>query len=132
MRFKRWPNPHYDWLFWVVLAWAIIATISVVRGETYPTHDKWGYKYPVECRRDLTYLLGRIVVRRGADLGHSKDGRKTIGYWWSPTDPNSMDRETIFVDKSIVNRSVQEDIIQHELCHAEMYRLYGSPYWHKE
>lgn len=119
--------PLKDWLFWVVLAWAIVACITVVRGQAlhapdprYPTHDLWGYRYPVECRRDLSYI--DLPVRR-KDLGRSIDGRKTIGRWY----PGA-----IYVDVSITDPNEEAHIIHHERCHAYMYNVYGNPHWHPE
>lgn len=118
------------WIPWVVGGLIIITVISIVRAADYPERDAWGHVFPRECRRDLSYLLNRIEIKRNWNLGKTNDDRKTIGYWWKPNDPTQP--EVIYIDKSIVNKGVQEDIIKHELCHAEMFRLYGDPYWHKE
>ena len=53
-----------------------------------------------------------------------------IGYWWNSLKPGAKD--IIFIDKTVTDPVLEKHIIQHELCHAEMFRLYGHPYWHKE
>jgi hypothetical protein len=98
------------------------------KAETYPAYDHWGYKYPPECRKKLDHL--QYVLRRNYDLGYESGKTRMIGYWWNSLKPGAKD--IIFIDKTVTDPVLEKHIIQHELCHAEMFRLYGHPYWHKE
>lgn len=102
--------------------------VAIARPEAYPSHDYWGYKYPPECRKNLDHL--QYVLRKNYDLGYESGKSRSIGYWWNSLKPGAKD--VIFIDKSVTDPVMQQRVIQHELCHAEMFRLYGNPYWHKE
>ncbi len=102
--------------------------VAIARPEAYPSHDYWGYKYPPECRKNLDHL--QYELRRNYDLGYESGKTRMIGYWWNSLKPGAKD--IIFIDKTVTDPVLEKHIIQHELCHAEMFRLYGHPYWHKE
>jgi hypothetical protein len=114
----------------VMLAAASCVALGTIdsKAETYPTHDYWGYKFPQECRTNLDHL--EYVLRKNYDLGYQSGKSRSIGYWWNSQKPGAKD--VIFIDKSVTDPVMQQRVLQHELCHAQMYRLYGNPYWHKE
>src|SRR5688572_22470379 len=78
---RSWRHPLRrmisDWLFHVALAVGIICGLALasasahsqvvqwegmVPDSRYPTHDRWGNKYPPACRKDLSFLIGRYVT----------------------------------------------------------------------
>lgn len=131
-------NPLRDWLFHVVLAWAIIFMIALAsqanaEGINYrASHDIWGFKMPDDCRTDLSWVPSKI--KTGVNLGYAADGRKTAG-WWEPHNPKKPDRNdwgVIYVDKSITNPVAVRWVIHHERCHALLWVLYGNPKFHRE
>lgn len=122
-------NPLSDPMFHVVLAWGIIFLIclaSPANGKSWPTHDRWGNKYPEECRRDLTHVQVRVSFE---PLGYIA-GKKTLGYFMPSMRGQKSAPPTVYVDSSIRDMSIQDEVLHHELCHAQMWYLTGNLHWH--
>lgn len=122
-------NPLSDWFFHVALAWAIIFMIcmaSPVKAKEWPTHDRWGNKYPEECRRDLNDVPAHF---RFEPLGY--DGtKKTLGYFMPSRRGSRSDPGTIFIDPVVRDPVIQAEVYRHEACHALMWYLTGNLHWH--
>lgn len=137
-----------DWLFHAVLGVGIIcgvalassASSQVVQWEgmvpdsRYPTHDRWGNKYPPVCRKDLSFLIGRYVTVERKNLvgmlGPNKRGLRRAG-WFEGSEAGSRLAGRIYIDDSIGSH-LYEYVLHHELCHAICWMLYGNMEWHED
>lgn len=125
-------NPLQDWLLTVILAAAFVLALSLMGNKAawgadpYPEYDRWGYRYPIQCRQDLTFLLKKVPLEYTSLAGWAERGR-FIGYFrWGGPGPK------IFVERTLTDPKVREEVIHHELCHAYMYFKYGDARWHPE
>lgn len=135
-----------DWLFWIVVVFAGVATFTVLSSKqawsrdvstvtaTTPFNptdavDQWGYVYPKECRRDLTFLLNKVILDETKSLeGWAPTGRY-VGYFELPSKSRLG---IVFVDRAIRDPEIRKKIIHHELCHAYMHFKHGNAYWHPD
>lgn len=118
------------------LTWWILTCIGLLLGIllashfshaqqlSWPTHDRWGYELPRECRRDLSFV--GAVVHLNQDLGYAPGKRKALGRWKGSDTPWGV----IYIDKSVGDQL--PEVLAHERCHALFNYLYGTPYWHME
>ncbi len=115
-------------LWMVLLGVALIVFViahQALAQSAYPERDRWGFRYPPECRQDLSHVQVPIIYKSLAHL----PGRHIGWYQWPkhPGDPG-----VVYVEKSVVDVHIRREIIHHELCHAWMWQLYGKSRvdWH--
>lgn len=103
----------------------IIVLASSCSSQPWPSHDRWGYEIPIECRQNLNSIP--VVVIYNQDLGYTPTRQKALGRWYSGDTPWGF----IKVDKSLSGKLL-EDVVAHEKCHALFFYMYGTPHWHRE
>lgn len=92
--------------------------------------DQEGNRYPLEC---VGQFHGLNVVVIPMSHEHMQEmlpiyvvGKTLRGRW----EESEYNDGTIFLDADL-SPELLSDALHHELCHAYMYKHYGSPVWHQ-
>lgn len=101
---------------------ALLSSCSPAHGALGPVTDLWGNVYPAECRGDLPFIP---VVEVPVHFLHAATGgeRGRLGLW-SPA-------HVIYVLRDL-DPATRAEVVRHERCHEQMWRLTGNARWHAE
>ena len=106
----------------MVLVFVFSAIPLLAQATEYPEFDQAGNKYPLECRRDLSFIAARVVP-----IDDLPDPRMQALYVPSIGGKHDL----ILIRRSLAGWK-RADAEQHERCHALMLTLYPETggRWH--
>ena len=107
----------------LILLGFLITSCSSISGKyEYSIYDQNGNLYPIECRKDLSFIKTPVYIDDSLHDQHLK------GKWQVFNDGARM---ILISDRLLFDDHLFNDAIRHERCHDLMYDLYHNADWHK-
>jgi hypothetical protein len=97
----------------------LLAGCSAAHGSPRPDVDLWGNHYPAECRGELPSIP--IIEVSAHFLEAATEEKDRLGLW---------SRIHVAYVLRGLDEKTRAEVVRHESCHEQMWRLTGDPRWH--